>query len=190
MTCWPPVKGGDEHLPGPEEITIGDFQIDRACFDEDNAPTPEQVRCPNGCHPIEHVYDAKTGRLKIFFQEGDCQACPFAEKCPAKPATSPKPETPRRFISIKINDHKKEQRRRAQTTEAFHKRYAPRAGIEATNSELKRAHGLGNLRVRRRKRVELAVYLKALACNMKRYVRYHVDIFVAACRGTVPALCM
>ena len=47
-------------------------------------------------------------------------------------------------------------------------RYAIRAGI--ANSELKRAHGLGRLRVRGGRRVRLAVYLKALACNFKRMV--------------------
>ncbi len=52
---------------------------------------------------------------------------------------------------------------------AFRERYRIRAGIEATVSELKRRHGLGALRGRWR--VELAVYLKALACNVKRMVR-------------------
>ena len=36
---------------------------------------------------------------------------------------------------------------------------------------MKRGHGLGRLRVRGGGRVELAVYLKALACNVKRMVR-------------------
>jgi hypothetical protein len=44
--------------------------------------------------------------------------------------------------------------------------YAVRAGIEATNSELKRAHGLGRLRVRGGLRVTLAANLKGLACNL------------------------
>ena len=53
----------------------------------------------------------------------------------------------------------------------FRERYAIRAGIESTNSELKRAHGLGRLRVRGGKRVRLSVYLKATACNLKRALR-------------------
>ena len=36
---------------------------------------------------------------------------------------------------------------------------------------MKRRHGLGRLRVRGGERVRLAVYLKALACNVKRMVR-------------------
>ena len=62
-------------------------------------------------------------------------------------------------------------RRRAEAAEDWPKRYGVRAGIEGTNSELKRAHGLGSLRVLGGRRVRLAVYLKALACNVKRMVR-------------------
>ena len=66
---------------------------------------------------------------------------------------------------VKVNI---ERRRRAEATEEWRKRYDIRAGIEGTNSELKRAHGLGRLRVRGGRRVRLAVYLKALACNFSR----------------------
>jgi len=54
-----------------------------------------------------------------------------------------------------------------QTTE-WKERYKIRSGIEATNSELKRAHGIGRLKVRRLPRVCLAVALKVTACNIKR----------------------
>jgi hypothetical protein len=62
--------------------------------------------------------------------------------------------------------------RRQEASPEFKKRYAIRAGIEATNSELNRAHGMKKLRVRGEARVKLAVYLKALACNVKRALRY------------------
>ena len=57
-----------------------------------------------------------------------------------------------------------------QTTE-WKDRYRIRSGIEATNSELKRAHGIGRLKVRRLPRVCLAVALKVTACNIKRWAR-------------------
>ena len=82
-----------------------------------------------------------------------------------------------------------ERRRRAEATEEWRKRYDIRAGIEGTNSELKRAHGLG--RVRGGRRVRLAVYLKALACNFKRMVHARlVEMENTAQRavGTVPAV--
>lgn len=64
-----------------------------------------------------------------------------------------------------------QRRRRAAADGSFRPRYKIRAGIEGTLSELKRAHGLGRLRVRGRPRVLLAVYLKATACNLKRMLR-------------------
>jgi hypothetical protein len=54
----------------------------------------------------------------------------------------------------------------------FKKRYAIRAGIEGTNSEMKRRHGCGKLRVRGGERVKLSVYFKVTACNLKRSLRY------------------
>ena len=89
---------------------------------------------------------------------------------------------------VKVNI---ERRRRAEATEEWRKRYDIRAGIEGTNSELKHAHGLGRLRVRGGRRVRLAVYLKALACNFKRMVHARlVEMENTAQRavGTVPAV--
>jgi hypothetical protein len=62
-----------------------------------------------------------------------------------------------------------------QTTE-WKDRYRIRAGIEATNSELKRAHGIGRLRVRRIAKVCLAVACKIIACNIKRWARAHMAL--------------
>jgi hypothetical protein len=59
-----------------------------------------------------------------------------------------------------------------QTTE-WKNRYKIRAGIEATNSELKRAHGIGRLRVRRIAKVCFAVACKIIACNIKRWAKAH-----------------
>ena len=57
-----------------------------------------------------------------------------------------------------------------QQTTAWKDRYKIRSGIEATNSELKRAHGIGRLRVRRIAKVCFAVACKVIACNIKRFL--------------------
>jgi len=62
-----------------------------------------------------------------------------------------------------------------QTTE-WKERYKIRAGIEATNSELKRAHGIGRLRVRRAAKVCFAVACKVIACNIKRWAKAHMTL--------------
>ena len=45
-------------------------------------------------------------------------------------------------------------------------------GIESTNAEMKTRHGMGRLRVRRKRRVELVMFFKALGCDIKRMVQY------------------
>lgn len=59
--------------------------------------------------------------------------------------------------------------------EAFEDEYAIRAGIEGTASELKRAHGLGQLRIRRLPKVKMKTKLKAVACNITRWVEELTD---------------
>ena len=86
-------------------------------------------------------------------------------------------------VTVDLTAANLERRRRAQASGQFQERYAVRAGIEATNSELKRGHGLDELRVRGRPRIELVVYLKALACNCKRMVR----AFLSEMSPVIPA---
>ena len=62
--------------------------------------------------------------------------------------------------------------KRQEAQPEFVENYALRSGIEGTNSELKRGAGLGELRVRGGKRVELAVYFKVAGCNLKRALHY------------------
>jgi hypothetical protein len=60
-----------------------------------------------------------------------------------------------------------------QKTAEWKYRYKIRSGIEATNSELKRSHGIGKLRVRRAAKVCFAVACKVIACNIKRWAKAH-----------------
>ena len=58
-----------------------------------------------------------------------------------------------------------------QQTTGWKDRYRIRSGIEATNSELKRAHGIGRLKVRRLSKVCFVVACKIIACNIKRWAK-------------------
>ena len=75
-----------------------------------------------------------------------------------------------------------------QTTE-WKDRYKIRAGIEATNSELKRAHGIGRLRVRRIAKVCFAVACKVIACNIKRWAKAHMALKRPLQRLHIVSLC-
>lgn len=157
-----PVKGGDKYLPGPEDVTTGDFVID--------TQDASQTRCPNGQSPTVQTFDKETGKIELQF--ATCGGCQLADRCPTRVVKTPKRIAGQRVLRTTVNEARMERRRRYQTTQEFRDRYAFRSGIEAANSELKRGHGLGRLRVRRRKRVQLAVLLKVLACNLKRFIRY------------------
>ncbi|MBN1818514.1 MAG: transposase, partial [Sedimentisphaerales bacterium] len=77
-------------------------------------------------------------------------------------------------------------RRREQETEVFRQRYKTRAGIEGTNSGLKRKTGLGQLRVRGGPAVFHAILLKVAGWNMLRAAccaRMRQIVHERACRG-------
>ena len=154
-----PVPKETEARDSEDRLTAADFAID--------VTAARATICPAGHSSIDEYEDCKAPeKVEIHFARESCEPCPSRGRCPVRL---------RRKIGayvlkadlVKVN---LERRRRAQASGEFARRYAVRAGIEGTNSELKRAHGLGRLRVRGGPRVRLAVYLKALACNVKRMI--------------------
>ena len=155
-----PVKGGRVSGVGAgEEVQLGasDFEID--VWGERSAV------CPAGHEAIAGYEEAEAPeRVELRFAEEACGPCPLRSRCPVRRRGG---VYVLRADLVRVN---LERRRAAMSEREWWKRYGLRAGIEGTNSELKRAHGLGRLRVRGGQRVRLAVYLKALACNVKRMV--------------------
>ena len=148
----------------------GEFEVD--------VKGERRARCPAGREAIDERRDAETGRVRLAFGAHDCATCPLAARCPAKRRTDGT-----RVLKTTLHEAVLGRRRRYQRTAGFRERYAARAGIEGTNSEIKRVHGLGRLRVRCRTRVRLAVRLKALACDVKRMLQYLVEQARAAARA-------
>lgn len=153
-------------VPGPRVDDAKEDKVTKADFDVD--PKGKRVaRCPAGREATSEKRDPETGKVRAFFDGRACESCAHRDSCPAKMLRDG-----RRVLRTTVHTAVLARRRRYEKTEEFKKRYAERAGIEATNSELKRAHGLGRLRIRGFLRVRLAIYLKALACNVKRMVRH------------------
>lgn len=93
--------------------------------------------------------------------------CPAKGKpVPGKSYPTPAPHCP------KTEEEAAEWLKCQEASAEFAKEYALRSGIEGLNSEWKRGQGAGRLRVRGGKRVELTVYFKAAACNLKRALNY------------------
>ena len=141
------------------------------------------ARCPAGQAAVDERRDAETGGVRLVFAASSCAACPLADRCPAK-----RRKDGTRVLRTTLHAAVLARRRRYQQTREFRKRYARRAGIEGTNSELKRVNGLGHLRVRGIKRIRLAVRFKTLACNVKRALNYLVERARATARAAAAAL--
>lgn len=158
---------------GPETATLKDFKFDEA---------GQQVSsCPRGEAPVEERGYGNSETRLAFFTPKQCSGCPVRSQCPVTTTRNGK-----RVLRFRATEVAVSRRRIEQETPQFKERHKIRSGIEATNSELKRSHGLAKLRVRRRPRVALSVRLKALALNVKRYVTHLTQ--AAAATAAVPAV--
>jgi len=139
------------------------------------------AQCPEGHKPVDHrilsAHNTTRRSLHAIFDGDLCRACTMLDRCPVRaPNHRTRGCEARDTVGdfrleitpeIRLRDHMYALQ---QTTE-WKDRYKIRAGIEATNSELKRAHGIGRLRVRRIAKVCFAVACKLIACNVKRWAK-------------------
>jgi|TARA_B100002003_G_C14121679_1_gene539545 hypothetical protein len=172
----------------PVRLAAADFQID--------VTANKRTVCPAGHQAIAEYEDEDAPeRVEVHFARHICEPCPLRPRCPVRWRRRPELAGDRSLhgayvLSTDLVRVNIEQRRRAEADGQWGKRYAVRAGIEGTNSELKRRHGLGRLRVRGGSRVRLAVYFKGLACNIKRMIVVRMEERENATRraaGVVPA---
>jgi hypothetical protein len=159
-------------LIGPVKAPARVTQLTRNDFSFDSEG--RVVSCPAGHSPIRHSVITTSAhprpQLHVFFDAQTCRACPRREQCPIR-------DRARNETSLCVSEglRRRDARLTEQTTPEFRERYSARSGIEATASELKRAHGLGRLRVRGRDKVLARVLLKTTACNVKRWTRYRAE---------------
>lgn len=145
--------------PSRKHLPIYRFEFDAA--------GEHVLKCPAGKSPDRHQATA-TGMMACFAMK-DCRRCPLRDECPTEQRKG------RRVLRFGPPEVAVARRRQEQETPAFKERHKIRSGIEATNSELKRCHGLGKPRVRGRARIALAARLKVLALNVKRYLECMVN---------------
>ena len=131
------------------------------------------VACPSGHAVINHV-ERKIGtqsRPFAIVSGAACRACPMASRCIARPIQRSLANDGRGQWEVEESRALlfRDRRLREQETKEWKATYNMRAGIESTNAELKKRHGLGRLRVRRLSRVHIAVLSKVMACNLKRW---------------------
>lgn len=140
----------------PDDLTIMDFALD--------AETSSIQRCPQGLAPLKRRPLPKRSGETLVFDAATCQACELTGSCPAGKNAG--------RLTVTDQDLVIAWNRARETTKAFRDTYRVRSGIESSNSELKRAHGLARVWARGRERVGFAVWFKAIACNVKRLARW------------------
>jgi hypothetical protein len=145
------------------------------------APNGLITKCPMGQDPIDHrilsANNSTRRSLHAVFDGDTCRSCKILDQCPVRA-----PNHRNRGCNHRdtVGDFRleitpelllRDQMFSLQKTTEWKNRYKIRSGIEATMSELKRTHGIGRLRIRRAPKVCLAVALKVIACNIKRWAR-------------------
>ncbi|MET7718246.1 IS1182 family transposase [Streptomyces sp. NPDC005407] len=126
----------------------------------------QQATCPQGAVSREWRPLRISGHdyIQVKFAKADCLACPVRPRCTSS-ATRP-----RALALLPTRElHEIQTRNRLdQTAEEWQRRYAIRAGIEATLSQNVRAHGLRRSRYRGLKKTHVQHVLTAMACNIAR----------------------
>jgi hypothetical protein len=141
-------------LDGSEPRGPQDFTLD--------PETKTITACPEGHAPETSTYNAESGRTTVTMQEGVCSGCPLLGKgCPIKQTKSGK-------FKLYFTDKEKRaaERRRTERSAYFRNRYRQRAGIESTNSGLKRRLGLGRVRTRGDPAVRRSILLRTTGWNI------------------------
>jgi hypothetical protein len=149
-----PVPGRAPEVD-PEAISVDDFAWDER--------TGLIDACPAGHQPTSCSYDADTARTQLEMPASACSECPLRKQCPIKSTNDGK-------FTLDVSDKERRLagRRVEEATEVFKERYAPRSGIESTNSGLKNRLGLGQLRVRGRGSVFRVLHHKIAGWNVLR----------------------
>jgi hypothetical protein len=152
----------------PNEFKLADFRIDRAA---------QRAICPAGQRSTkwaERTERDGSRAVQIQFPSAVCGACPLRPRCTSG----------RHGRSLSLSEHYERlaARRAEAQTAAFKARLRARPAIEATLSELVRAHGLRHHRYRGDAKRHFENLLKGAACNLKRLAR------VLAAGSVPPAL--
>jgi len=123
--------------------------------------------CPAGKPSTQcsRLVEKQTGKVTFRFEWSTyCADCPLRQQCVA-------PKQKHRMIVVGEHHSILQARRQEQHTEAFKQRMKHRNGIEGTQSELVRGHGLRQARYRGLAKVRLQNYFIGAACNVKRWIR-------------------
>ncbi len=152
MNLISPVSGKE---PGP--VSICDFEIDEK--------TNTVMTCPAGHKPLKSEYDPEKEITRTIMAISACSSCKLRKECRVERVSSDC------HFAYTAKQLRLERRRRYEKTDEFKNKYRKRAGIEATNSGIKRRTGMSRLRVRGRPAVFNSILLKTAGWNILQAAR-------------------
>ena len=119
-------------------------------------------RCPVGNSPEKTSYNSEKNLIIAHFSKEACGNCELKNKCcVVEQVRSNKFSTTETAIEI--------QNKRDEIKESINENSSKRTAIEGTNSELKRSHGLDNVKVLGITKLAIVTGMKMTACNFKRF---------------------
>ena len=140
------------------KLPVTAFEID--------AETTIIIKCPNNVVPLHTA--VKDGQTVAHFPLDACRESLLAGQCSAK-------EQKNNFV-VRIDKKSIATAAQREKIENEHRQNTSvRAAIEGTNSALKRAHGLGKLRVRGQAKYTVVVGYKVIAHNFKMFAHYMIE---------------
>ena len=183
-SAWKVKEQGVEFMTPVNRSRLSDEIMGRERFRFDSKGFVTE--CPMGHRPVDHriLSGNNTTRRSLFamFNGDVCRACKMLDQCPVR---TPNHRNRGDGVRDTVGDFRleitpeirlRDEMYSIQQTKEWKDRYKIRSGIEATNSELKRCHGLGKLRVRRAPKVCFAVACKLTACNIKRWAKAYCGV--------------
>jgi len=161
-----PVAGRSQSF---DKFEQPDRPLDAADFDIQVDPDNGElvvVACPHQQVAKSQKRSDKTGDLLVHFDADECRACPLSARCPV--------HIGKRVATFRVSEAQyvgAQRHHRYMEDKGYRKKCAVRAGVEATVSELTRAHGARKSRHRKAARTKLQIIFAATACNVKRFLR-------------------
>jgi hypothetical protein len=155
------IKGAK---PDPETLGLDDFD-----WEIEAKGIPQSVTCPHGVQ-AQVIAGRSRDRYLAYFSLEQCDGCPFAEKCPAKPLGR-RPKRALRFSKQPLNVA----RRRQLAAQAKASGKNLRSAVEATVRSVKHPFRNGKVPVRGQPRVSMLLIASAAMINVRRICRYLQD---------------
>jgi len=141
-----------------EKLPYSEFEIENK---------QKVLRCPANQKPLRTAFDEKEKTLSAHFNREICDQCPQKEICRVK---FQKKDTVLRVSQKTLIAE--EARLKIEDQELRKEATSKRAAIEGTNSALKRARGVGKLRVRGIIKSKLVIGAKMIAHNFSQFTKF------------------